>query len=1056
MASPLLRSTVTLTAFFSLHSSLAAQSSSPFEVMETGIAEVHAAMREGRLTCRGLVEAYLGRIHAFDKNGPALNAIVLVNPRVRTEADSLDRLFRESGPVGPLHCVPVIVKDNFETRDLQTTAGSLALEGLIPSQDAFQVRRIREAGALVLAKSNMAEFAFSPYETVSSILPGYTKNPYALDRVTAGSSGGTAAAVAASFGLVGLGTDTGNSIRGPSAHQALVGIRSTMGLTSRAGIAPLSLAADIAGPMARSVADAVAVFQVIAGEDLDDPVTAAARGRVPGDYAANLRADGLRGARLGVLLQAWERRTTDAEIREVFRRAVADLRARGAVVLDSVPLPGLDSLLRASRGCNRFKADIEAWLARHPAAPVHTVEEILRSRRFHPSVEVRLQSAQAVSSPPAGDSGCVARERFAAALRPLVTEAMDRLQLDALIYPTWSNPPRLIGDLTTPHGDNNQLFAPATGFPAVTVPMGWLRAATLPAGLQFLGRAWSEPVLFRLAYAYEQGTRHRRPPPGTPPLTPAVDPRAARMDSIFAAFDRTTSPGCAAGALQHGAWIHARGYGMADLDRGVPITPSSVFYTGSVSKQFTAMSIALLSRDGILGLDEPARKYLPELPEAAAGVTIRHMVHHLSGLREKWDLLELQGGRDGDLVTQDDVLDLVRRQRELNFAPGDDHLYNNTAYDLLATIVHRASGKTIREFAAEGIFGPLGMRQSLYADDRTLPIPDRAAGYSRTTRGVRLNLPNVETVGSGSVYSSLADLARWDESFYTGALGGPDLVAQVTTPGRLNDGTELTYAFGLTVDRWRGLRRVHHSGALAGFRTVIMRFPDQRFSAVVLCNFAQALPQQYAERMAAIYLADRLAPEAARPARGPELAFGDPALASQAAGIYRNARTGTVARLEREGDGLVLVTGPARVRLAAAGPDRAAPAGEPGGEVRFETQSRGAVLAFTVSGVGARAERFVRVDPPEPVAARSVGLAGRYVSPELHAAWMVEVAGDTIALVSPRGERRRMTPVFRDGFTAAGAWIVTVERDPRGRVMGFRLTTGRSRNIRFERQALGR
>src|SRR5687768_15208874 len=220
-------------------------------------------MKAKRLTCRTLVEQYLRRIDAYDKNGPAINAIVVTNPHAIKQAEDLDRRAAQSGLTGSLHCIPMIVKDNFETIGLQSANGSLALAGFVSSKDAFQVRKIKEAGAIVLAKSNMAEFAFTPYETVSSILPGYTKNPYALDRVTAGSSGGTAAAVAASFGAAGLGSDTGNSIRGPSSHQALVGIRSTMGLTSRAGVMPLNLLADIAGPMARSVADAVSILQVI-------------------------------------------------------------------------------------------------------------------------------------------------------------------------------------------------------------------------------------------------------------------------------------------------------------------------------------------------------------------------------------------------------------------------------------------------------------------------------------------------------------------------------------------------------------------------------------------------------------------------------------------------------------------------------------------------------------------------------------------------------------------------------------------------------------------------
>ncbi|HUF47764.1 MAG TPA: amidase family protein [Vicinamibacterales bacterium] len=471
-------------------------------------------MRAGRLSCRQLVDAYLARIEQYDKAGPALNAIVVVSPTVQAEADAMDRRFTAEGPTGPLHCVPVIVKDNFDTAGLQTAGGSLSLAGSLPAADAFQVKKIKEAGGLVLAKSNMAEFAFSPYETVNSILPGYTKNPYKLDRVTAGSSGGTAAAVASSFGAVGLGTDTGNSIRGPSAHQALVGIRSTMGLTSRAGVVPLNLRADIAGPMARTVADAVAVFQAIVGEDPDDPVTARSRGRAIPDYSASLVRDGLRGARIGVLRQAYERGGVDDEVQAVFMKAVADLRAAGAEIIDPAAVDL--SAVRRQGGvgsCMGFKYDLNAYLAaRADRVPVKSLTEIIASRRFHPSIQSRLQGAEQ-SDPQGPDSeACKADDTYRAAYGEAVTAAMDALRLDAFVYPTWSYPPRLIGDLNTPHGDNSQVFSPTSGFPAISVPMGYTRADTLPAGITFYGRAWDEARLIRLAYGYEQATRHRRAP----------------------------------------------------------------------------------------------------------------------------------------------------------------------------------------------------------------------------------------------------------------------------------------------------------------------------------------------------------------------------------------------------------------------------------------------------------------------------------------------------------------------------------------------------------------
>jgi amidase len=267
---------------------------------EATIADIQAALSAKTLTCRALVQMYLDRIAAYDKKGPTLNAIVVTNPDALKLADALDARFVQSGPAGPLHCAPLIVKDNYETTDMPTSAGSLSLKGVMSKTDAFQIKKLREAGAIMLAKSNMAEFAFDPMETVNSLIPGYTRNPYALDRVTAGSSGGTAAAVAANFGAAGLGTDTGNSIRGPASHTSLVGIRSTMGLTSRDGIVPLFLDKDIGGPMARTVADAAAIFEVIAGYDPADPVTAASQGKRADSYLRFLDKD---GARLGVMRQ---------------------------------------------------------------------------------------------------------------------------------------------------------------------------------------------------------------------------------------------------------------------------------------------------------------------------------------------------------------------------------------------------------------------------------------------------------------------------------------------------------------------------------------------------------------------------------------------------------------------------------------------------------------------------------------------------------------------------------------------------------------------------------
>ncbi|MGE3333930.1 MAG: amidase family protein [Rhodospirillaceae bacterium] len=512
-----------LTAVFTMGAwPVSAAEPGAFRLEEATIADVHAAMQAGRLTCRQLVSAYLARIEAYDKKGPALNAITLTNPNAMIEADAMDARFKQKGLTGPLHCVPAIVKDNFETVGLQSAGGSLALQGFASDKDAFQVARIKAAGAIVIAKSNMAEWAFSNVETVNSLMPGYTRNPYALDRSTAGSSGGTAAAIAANFGLIGLGSDTGNSIRGPSGHQALAGIRSTMGLTSRAGVIPLNLLADIAGPMTRTLGDATIVFQAIAGEDPADPATAAARGRKLPDYRASLVPGGLKGMRIGILHQAYETGGVDKDVAQVFAAAVDAMRGAGAVIVDPAEV-GLDAIKRNPDAgtCMGFKYDVNAWFTSHGnRIPMHSLAEVIASEKFHPSIELRILAAQ--KSEPQGpeSDACKQEMSYRGAFGAAVTKAMDEMKLDAFVYPTWSFPPRLIGDLNTPDGDNSQVFSPTSGFPAITVPMGYTRDNRLPAGVTFFGRAWDEARLIKLAYGYEQATKHRRAPDTTPPLMP--------------------------------------------------------------------------------------------------------------------------------------------------------------------------------------------------------------------------------------------------------------------------------------------------------------------------------------------------------------------------------------------------------------------------------------------------------------------------------------------------------------------------------------------------------
>ena len=500
-------------------SRLAAGQAKKVDVVETTVASIHAAFRSGTLTCRELVDAYLRRIEAYDQ-ATRLNAIVVVNPKARAEAAKLDEEFRKTGRLRRLHGIPVIVKDNYDIRGLPTTAGSLALKGSIPPDDSFQVRRLREAGALVLAKSNMAEWAFSPHRTESSIA-GITRNPFDLERVPAGSSGGTAAAVAANLGTVGLGTDTGNSIRGPSSHNCLVGIRSTMGLTSRDGIVPLSLRNDIGGPMARTVEDAVRVFEVLAGYDPADPITERCRGKVPENYTPYLDREGLKGARLGVFRRYIDAPTTDAGVKQVTEAAIRDLKSQGAEIIDPCVILDFDNLLKGI-GCDTFRHDVNGYLASlGPDAPYGTLKAVFESGLYLPRNGGRITRALRVELPPEKRNPPrldVYRDPRNIAFRKAVLDVMEKHSLDAIIYPTWSNPPRKIGDRRSPAGDNSQHLSPHTGLPAITVPMGFTHGS-LPAGLTFVGKLFGEPDLIKLAYAYEQATRHRKPPGRFPALS---------------------------------------------------------------------------------------------------------------------------------------------------------------------------------------------------------------------------------------------------------------------------------------------------------------------------------------------------------------------------------------------------------------------------------------------------------------------------------------------------------------------------------------------------------
>jgi amidase len=491
----------------------------PFALEEATVAELQEGMRSGRLTSRAVTEAYLARIEALDRRGPALHSMLDLNPDALAIADSLDAERRAGRVRGPLHGIPVVVKDNIDTADrMTTTAGSLALEGSVAARDAFIVQRLREAGAVILGKANLSEWAnFRSTQSSSgwSGRGGQARNPYALDRSPCGSSSGTGVAVAANLAAVGVGTETDGSVVCPSGANGLVGIKPTMGLVSRAGIIPIAGSQDIAGPMARTVADAAALLNVLAGPDPRDPATAASRGKAAADYTRTLDPDGLRGARIGIVRKGFTGYSPETD--RLFDDAVAAMRRAGAVVVDSLELPHRGEYGDAEYTVllYEFKEELNRYLAGlGPDAPVKSLAEVIAFNRREAARSMPyfgqeiLEQAQA-KGPLTEREYLEAREKTRLAGRG-IDSLMALHRLDAIAAPTGSpawpidlvNGDHFLGASSSP--------AAVSGYPNVTVPMGF--SFGLPVGVSFFGRAWSEPKLLRLAYAYEQATKHRAPP----------------------------------------------------------------------------------------------------------------------------------------------------------------------------------------------------------------------------------------------------------------------------------------------------------------------------------------------------------------------------------------------------------------------------------------------------------------------------------------------------------------------------------------------------------------
>lgn len=531
---------------------------------------------------------------------------------------------------------------------------------------------------------------------------------------------------------------------------------------------------------------------------------------------------------------------------------------------------------------------------------------------------------------------------------------------------------------------------------------------------------------------------------------------SAQVDRLFSAWDKSDSPGCALSVMKSGDIIYKRGYGMADLDHDLPITPSSVFHAASLSKQFTAMAIMLLVNQGKLSLDDEVRKYIPQLPDFGTPLTIRHLLQHTSGLRDQWSLLVMSGYRWWEEVIKDeDVLDLVSRMKSLNYRPGDQYLYGNTGYTLAGWIVKKVSGQTLREFCDLNIFKPLGMTSTLFRDDHAIIVKRQAYGYRQVSNNVfLLSMPNFDTNGPSNLLTTVEDLARWDRNFFEKRVGGDWIIEQMQTTATLNDGERIRYALGQRVESYRGLRVIEHSGGDAGFRTHFMRFPDQRFSVACLCNTAIDASAQ-SRRVADIYLERELAPLTS-PTNPVDVFRLTDEQKTAKLGAYWSSRTEDLGWVTFKDGRLHLnVVGlfgsPSYIGpLFAQAADRFRLA-DSSAEISFEAAGHSQSQQLIIKPEGGRAMIF---DLMPPATRELADYVGNYYSDEIDTTYRVVLDAGKLTIKRRKFPPTELQPVFRDGFTTSsilGYWRFT--RVSHGSAVdGLILSAGRVRGFRFVKQ----
>lgn len=527
---------------------------------------------------------------------------------------------------------------------------------------------------------------------------------------------------------------------------------------------------------------------------------------------------------------------------------------------------------------------------------------------------------------------------------------------------------------------------------------------------------------------------------------PAQSSTTVRVNKLFEKWDKATSPGCALAVMQDGQIIYKRGYGMANLDYDIPITTTTMFHVASVSKQFTAAAIVLLAQQGKLSLDDPVRKYVPELPDFGETITIRHLIHHTSGLRDQWTLLGLAGLRYGlDRIADSNVLEVIAQQKELNFRPGEKILYCNTGYTLLAVIVARVSGQSFRAFTDANIFRPLEMKNTHFRDDFDEIVKYQATGYVPAGDTFRASATNFDTAGATSLLTTVEDLARWDRNFYDPKVGGSSFIKQMRELGKLNNGETVNYAFAQNRVKYRGLTVEEHGGSDAGFRAYLMRFPDQHFSVTFTCNAGPIETSGLARQIADIYLEGKFKDDPDRAT--PVLAA---AQLQSRTGLYLDQESGDSIIVSMQGGQLVMQTSGTSYRLKPISDNHFRMIERPG-EIMFESGPAPRLVRLDER----EGKSFYNLMPPFSLPAGHLSdYAGEYVSEEIEPVFRVQVQGDKLMLLRMKYRTAPLQPVARDVFlTGPGSLHFT--RNAQQQVTGFVLNLGRVRNFRMTKKFAG-